>query len=47
MKFFVYNYLYSAYTDDTTYFLKYIISIKVMVDTFFLLFRIKIKFNKI
>ena len=29
-----YNYLYSAYADDTTFFLKDIISIKHMVDTF-------------
>ena len=31
---FDYNYLYSAYTDDTTFFLKDIISLKHMVDTF-------------
>ena len=40
--------LYSAYADDTTFFLKYIISIENMVDTFdfFALFRIKTKFKK-
>ena len=31
---FDYNYLYSAYGDDTTFFLKDIISVKHMVDTF-------------
>ena len=31
---FDYNYLYSAYADDTTFFLKDIISVKHMVDTF-------------
>ena len=31
---FDYNYLYSAYADDTTFFLKDIISIKHIVDTF-------------
>ena len=35
---FDYNYLYFAYVDDTTFFLKGIISIKHMVDTFFLYF---------
>ena len=34
MKIFDYNYLYSAYADDTTFFLKDIISIKHIVDTF-------------
>ena len=34
MTIFGYNYLYSAYTDDTTFFLKDIISVKHMVDTF-------------
>ena len=34
MTIFDYNYLYSAYADDTTFFLKDIISIKHMVDTF-------------
>ena len=34
MTIFDYNYLYSTYADDTTFFLKYIISIKYMVDTF-------------
>ena len=34
MTIFEYNYLYSAYADDATFFLKYIISIKHMVDTF-------------
>ena len=40
--------LYSAYTDDTTFCLKYIISTENMVDTFdfFALFRIKTKFKK-
>ena len=31
---FDYNYLYSTYADDATFFLKYIISAKHMVDTF-------------
>ena len=35
MKIFGYKYLYSAYAADTTFFLKYIISINHMVDTFF------------
>ena len=35
MAIFDYNYLYSAYDDDTTFLLKDIISIKQMVDTFF------------
>ena len=49
MTIFDYNYLYSAYADDTTFFLKDIISVKHMVDTFhfFVLFGIKTKFNKI
>ena len=34
MTIFDYNYLYSAYADDTTFFLKDIISTKYMVDTF-------------
>ena len=34
MTIFDYNYLYSAYADDTTFFLKDIISVKHMVDTF-------------
>ena len=34
MAIFDYNYLYSAYADDTTFFLKDIISVKHMVDTF-------------
>ena len=34
MTIFDYNYLYSAYADDTTFFLKDIISIKDMIDTF-------------
>ena len=38
MTIFDYNYLYFAYVDDTTFFLKGIISIKHMVDTFFLYF---------
>ena len=33
MTIFDYNYLYSAYADDTTFFLKDIISVKHMVDT--------------
>ena len=47
---FYYNYLHSAYANDRTFFLKDIISVKHMVDTFlffFVLFRIKTKFNKI
>ena len=35
MKIFDYNYLYFPYADDTTFFLKDIISIKRMVDTWF------------
>ena len=34
MTIFDYNYLYSAYADDTTFFLKDIISVKHMVDIF-------------
>ena len=34
MTIFNYNYLYSAYADDTTFFLKDIISVKHMVDIF-------------
>ena len=34
MTIFDYNYLYSAYADDTTFFLKDIISVNHMVDTF-------------
>ena len=34
MTIFAYNYLYSAYADDTTFFLKDIISVKHIVDTF-------------
>ena len=34
MTIFNYNYHYSAYADDTTFFLKDIISVKHMVDTF-------------
>ena len=47
---FNYNYLYSVFADDTTFFLKDFIFIKHMVDTFdffFVLFRIKTKFKKI
>ena len=47
MKIFDYNYLYSVNADDTTFFLKDITSLKHMVHTFFALFRIKTKFNKI
>ena len=47
MPIFDYNFLYSAYTDDATCFLKDVISVKRMVDNFFVLFRIKTKFNKI
>ena len=48
MTIFDYNYLYSAYADDTTFSFKDIISIQHMVDTFFrLFFQIKTKFNKI
>ena len=49
MTIFDYNYLYSAYAGDTNFFLKDIISVKRMVDTFHffsVLFRIKTKFNK-
>ena len=35
MTIFDYNYLYSAYADDTTFFLKDIVSVKQMVDTFY------------
>ena len=38
MTIFDYNYLYSAYADDTTFFLKDIISVKHMVDTFHFFF---------
>ena len=34
MTIFHYNYLYSAYADDTRFFLKDIISVKHMIDTF-------------
>ena len=34
MTMFDYNYLYSAYADDKSFFLKDIISVKYMVDTF-------------
>ena len=34
MTIFHYNYLYSAYVDDTTFFMKDIISVKHMVETF-------------
>ena len=47
MKIFDYNYLYSVNADDTTFFLKDITSLKHMVHTFFALFRIKTKFNKL
>ena len=52
MTIFEYNYLYSAYADDTTLFFKCIISIKHMVDTFdfcffLVFFRIETKFKKI
>ena len=41
MTIFDYNYLYSAYADDTTFSLKDIISVKHMVDNFlFFFFRI-------
>ena len=37
-----YNYFYSAYADDTTFFLKHIISIKHIIDTlFFVSYRLK------
>ena len=35
MTIFDYNYLYSAYADDTTFFLKDIISVKHIVNTFY------------
>ena len=38
MTIFDYNYLYSAYADDTTFFLNDIISVKHMVDTFHFFF---------
>ena len=38
MTVFDYNYLYSAYADGTVFFLKDIISVKYMVDTFLLFF---------
>ena len=44
MTIFDYKYLYPAYADDIAFFLKDIISVKHMVDTFlffFVLFRIK------
>ena len=50
MTIFDYNYFYPAYADDTTFFLKDIISIKHMVDTFHffsVFFRIKTKSKKI
>ena len=34
MTIFDYNYLYSAYADDTIFFLKNIISVKHMIDAF-------------
>ena len=34
MTIFDYSYLYSAYADDTIFFLKNIISVKHMIDTF-------------
>ena len=48
MKIFDYNYFYSAYADDTTFFLKDVISIKHMVDTwfFFILSRLKPNLRK-
>ena len=47
---FDYNYLCSAYANDTAFFLKDSISVKHMVETFpffFVLFRIKTIFNEI
>ena len=38
MVIFDYKYLYSAYADDTTFYLRDIISINHMVDTFYLFF---------
>ena len=35
MAIFDYNYLYSAYADDTTFFMKDIISINHMVENFY------------
>ena len=40
-----YNYLYSAYADDTTFFLKDIISVKHMVETFFFSYILGLKPN--
>ena len=49
MTIFDYSYFYSAYADDTNFFLKDFISVKHTVYTsfFFVLFRIKTKFNNI
>ena len=38
MAFFDYNYIYSAYANDATFFLKDIMSIKHMAETFLLYF---------
>ena len=43
---FKYNYPHSRYADDTIIFLNCIISIKHIVDTFFVLFRIKTNLTK-
>ena len=45
---FDYNYLYSTYADDTNFFLKYIVSIKHMVDIliFFVLFELRRNLTK-
>ena len=45
---FDYNYLYSAYANDKTFFLKNVICIKHIVDTFFffVLFRLKPNLTK-
>ena len=50
MTIFDYHYRYSAYANDTTFFLKGIISVKHMLTLFiifFVLFGIKTRFNKI
>ena len=39
MRFFDYNYLYTVYADDSTFFLKDTISMKHTVDTFFYTFQ--------
>ena len=45
MTIFYHDYLYSAYVDDTTFFLKDIISVKYVVDLFYFFVLSKIKPN--